>query len=279
MEFRYQCVSADNHMRVPMLPANLFQDRVDSKFKEQAPRVVETAEGRRQWVVEGRPWGGVGTPPGRTSVYSRAGVQEEPESGVFRASSVKYRLEDMDRDGVDAEIFNGPFETLWSIKDPDLRVACTEAVNNWIQEFYEESGGRLIGLFPLPSMNADEAVRELQRVAKLGVPTGVIFDWAHAPQPVWHEMWEPLWAAAEETGMPVNLHVGGGGTPQGGFPKGELGYEGGLIDFGGPDSPYKRNLNPIHAAAFTLPLGELVPAVVLAGICDRHPKIRFVIEE
>src|SRR6266849_154294 len=120
-----------------------------------------------------------------------------------------------DRDGVDAELVNGPYEQISQIKDPELRPACVRAVNDWARELYEESNRRFIMLLPLPCLSPDEAVAELLRVAEFGLPTGVIFDWVFAPEPVMHQMWEPVWAAAAETGMPVNLHAyPSGGTRQ-----------------------------------------------------------------
>ena len=56
----------------------------------------------------------------------------------------------MDRDGVDVELVNGPYEQLWQIKDPELRVACVRVVNDWARELYEESNGRFIMLLPFP---------------------------------------------------------------------------------------------------------------------------------
>jgi hypothetical protein len=49
---------------------------------------------------------------GPVNCYTRAGLAEEPEPGIFRAAHAKYRCEDMDRDGVDAELVNGPYEQL-----------------------------------------------------------------------------------------------------------------------------------------------------------------------
>jgi len=148
----------------------------------------------RQWVVEGRPWSGVGwrgVGRGPVNCYTRAGLDEEPEPGIFRAANAKYRCEDMDRDGVDAELVNGPYEQISQIKDPELRAACVRAVNDWARELYEESNGRFIMLLPLPCQTPEEAVAELLRVAEFGLPTGVIFDWVFAPEPVMHQIWEP----------------------------------------------------------------------------------------
>src|SRR5205085_3763097 len=98
-------------------------------------------------------------------------------------------------------------------KSPELRAACVRAVNDWARELYQESNGRFIMLLPLPCQTTEEAVAELMRVAEFGLPTGVIFDWVGAPEPVLHQMWEPVWAPAAETGLPINLHA----NPRGGL--------------------------------------------------------------
>ena len=98
------------------------------------------------------------------------------------------------------------------------------------------------------------------------MPTGVIFDWVFAPQPVIHQQWDPVWAAAAETGMPVNLHA----FPAGGSRQIGVGVEG----LEPRNQALMRVVNfPIGAMA------ELMSAIVFSGICERHPKIRFVLEE
>ncbi len=140
------------------------------------------------------------------------------------------------------------------------------AVNDWAREIYEESNGRFIMLLPLPCMTPQEATAELLRVADFGLPTGVIFDWANAPEPVIHQMWEPVWAAAAETGMPVNLHA----NPSGGSRQMGVGVSG--IE--------PRNQALMRVANFPMGLmAELMSAVVFSGICQRHPGVRFVLEE
>ena len=269
MEKRFGVVSADGHCRLPHLPFDLWTKRLPRKFQDDAPRVVTGADGVRQWVVEGHAWSGVGwagVGRGATNCYTRAGIAEEAEPGIFRAASAKHRCEDMDRDGVDVELVNGPYEQIHQIKSPELRAACARAINDWARELYEESGGRFIMLLPLPCMSADEAVAELLRVAEFGMPTGVIFDWVGAPEPVLHQMWEPVWTAAAEIGMPVNLHA----NPRGGSRQIGVGVSG----------LAPRNQSLMTVANFPMGLmAELLSAVVLSGICDRHPGIRFVLEE
>jgi len=110
MEKRFGVISADGHCRLMHLPFDLWTQRLPRKLQDSGPRVVQGPDGTRQWIVEGHPWSGVGwSGVGRETVscYARAGVAEEPEPGSFRAAHARYRCEDMDRDGVDAELVNG----------------------------------------------------------------------------------------------------------------------------------------------------------------------------
>lgn len=269
MEKRFGVVSADGHCRLPHLPFDLWTKRLPRRLLDDAPRVVQEPDGRRQWIVEGRPWSGVGwagVGRGQVNCYTRAGLDEEAEPGVFRAASAKYRSEDMDRDGVDAELVNGPYEQIHQIKNPELRAACVKAVNDWARELYDESDGRFIMLLPLPCMSTEEATAELLRVAEFALPTGVVFDWVNAPEPVLHQMWEPVWAAAAETGIPINLHA----NPSGGSRQIGVGVTG----------AEPRNQQLMRVVNFPMGMmAELMSAVVFSGICDRHPNIRFVLEE
>src|SRR5204863_245514 len=73
--------------------------------------------------------------------------------------------------------------------------------------------GRYYGLGCLPNHDAKLATDELFHCATLGLHGAVFVPWGSA-MPVWHEMWEPLWSAAEETGLVVSFHLfEGGGAP------------------------------------------------------------------
>jgi len=209
---QYQCVSGDDHMDLTYIPARLWQERVPAKFKDQAPRIEETPEGRR-WICEGKPWafGNYGSQKRgvMSGAISRAGLEEEPEPWVFRPSTPKYRLEDMDRDRVDAQVIYGPPLPL-TFKDPELRIVCLEAYNTWMAEFCSAAPERLLGIAMLPMHDVTAAVNELKRVAKLGGLRGALFGVFDAVKPVFHEDWEPLWAVASEAEIPISFHLGGG---------------------------------------------------------------------
>jgi hypothetical protein len=119
------------------LPFDLWTKRLARKFQESGPRVIQEPDGTRRWIIEGHAWSGVGwrgVGLGSVNCYTRAELAEEPAPGIFRAANARYRCEDMDRDGVDAELVNGPYEQMSAIKEPGLRVACVRAVNDWARE-------------------------------------------------------------------------------------------------------------------------------------------------
>src|SRR5437016_9534962 len=85
MEKRFGVVSADGHCRLMHLPFDLWTKRLSRKFQDEGPRVVQGPDGTRQWIVEGRPWSGVGwsgVGRGPVNCYTRAGLAEEPEPGI-----------------------------------------------------------------------------------------------------------------------------------------------------------------------------------------------------
>lgn len=97
MEKKFGVVSADGHCRLMHLPVDLWTKRLPRKLQDGAPQVVQGADGIRKWVVEDRPWSGVGwagVGRGPVNCYTRAGLAEEPEPGVFRAANARYRCED-----------------------------------------------------------------------------------------------------------------------------------------------------------------------------------------
>ena len=49
----YKYLSADNHMDLTWYPKDIIQSRISPKYREQAPKVVETEQGT-QWEWEGK---------------------------------------------------------------------------------------------------------------------------------------------------------------------------------------------------------------------------------
>ena len=67
---------------------------------------------------------------------------------------------------------------------------------------------RLVGLACIPNHDPEIAAAGLRRAAKLGLK-GADFGVSTAVKPIWHRDWDPLWAAADECGMPISFHTTG----------------------------------------------------------------------
>src|SRR5438132_13660737 len=113
MEKRFGVVSADGHCRLMHLPFDLWTKRLPRKFQDDGPRVVQGPDGTRQWVVEGRPWSGVGwsgVGRGPVNCYTLDRESEFGEAGNrrFTPDSARYRLPN--RNGEDDQLDHRPFE-------------------------------------------------------------------------------------------------------------------------------------------------------------------------
>jgi len=264
-------MSADSHMDLIYLPPDTFRARMSGKFHERAPHVVER-DGKKVWVsgddVLG-PYGvyGPGVTGGkRGRVLAEAGFASGRQT---RPSDPAQRREDQERDGVEAEIIYGIIgisRGLFSYKgitDPELLSAIYRAYNEWIAEFNRAMPGRFFGLGCLPNHDATLAADEIRHCATLGLKGALFVPWGSA-MPVWHEMWEPMWRAAEEADLVISFHVfeGGGAT---------VGYE------------VKGIRHPAVIGSWTVvapaQMDEILVSAILSGVCERHPRLRLVLGE
>src|SRR5499427_5475764 len=136
-------VSADSHVNPPK---DLWIRDVPAKLKDRAPRVESTEQGDF-WVTDSQVSGAIGldSSAGRKpEEYKPTGLTyKEMRPGAY---DPKARLEDMDLDGVDAEVlyFGGPV-TQYSA-DAALRRYVVQRYNDWMLELSKSAPSRLVGL-------------------------------------------------------------------------------------------------------------------------------------
>ncbi len=257
----YQMVSCDDHMDLNCLPPKLWEERLPAAFKDRAPKVVEMPQGP-SWVREGERWGYHGSreAAGMVSKFTNFGIPEEVEPGVFRPSTPRYRLEDMDRDGVYAQVIYNLLG--WAFQDQELKAECLKAFNSWLAEdFCQADPDRLVGLAFLPCHTPQAAIQELARVVKMGL-RGAVFDVFASASPIFDEAWDPFWAAAQDSGAIISVHIGGGFHT--------------LSRAGGAPRLWRT---PTSAAIVCMQLDEVVASVIFSGILERHPRLRLVMGE
>ena len=162
---------------------------------------------------------------------------------------------------------------LESGKDHDLAYAVARAHTRHMVEFCSVDKRLLpTGYVPLLDFarTAETARAAIDAGAKaLLIPSRCPDD--HSPS---HIGFDPLWAMAEEAGLPIVLHVGGGGVLleqayfNNGLPP--------VPDFHGGDDNFKS----IDYMAIAYPVMKALTALIVDRVLDRFPRLRFgVIEQ
>ena len=162
-------VSVDTYLSPPV---KLFHERMDPKFHELLPRVERRDNGDRYIVMPGaRPDRLIEVEfEGDDLLRSKSGADllaKDLDSGVITGFR---RIEDQDRDGVDAEVIfpNGAALLMWSSRNNEMVDAQARVWNDWAMEQCAPFLYRCSPAAAICTADIDLAVAEIERVAKLG---------------------------------------------------------------------------------------------------------------
>ena len=198
--------SADSHVTEP---PDCYIDRIDAKYRDRAPRMVNDPVKGASFIIDGL---------GMIGIALAAAANIAPDklkSGETRSFDMLYRggwdprarLDDMQRDGIHAElIYPSVGMVVYSAPDPDYRAACMRAYNRWLAEFVAAAPGRLFGIGQSPALTPESFIQALRRIKAAGfkgvmMPTAPGFKDYDAPE------WDPAWEAAVDLDLPLCFHV------------------------------------------------------------------------
>ncbi|MGE5217518.1 MAG: amidohydrolase family protein [Chloroflexota bacterium] len=265
---QYRFFSADDHIDLRWLPKDLWTARLPANLRERGPQVVENEKGSF-WTWEGRtfsPHGYYTAAQGSGAMWAieRGGVMRE---GELRPTTADLRLIDMDRDGAEVSVMYGPTDPM-PIEDPELRRACYEAYNDWLDEFCAAKPERLIGVAQLSLEDPQAAHNELARLAKRSKLRHVNILASRAEPPVYDSSWEPFWSLAEQLGIPIGFHLAV------------------LVKKTRLDEANRGAANLVVATASRyaqeppgMQLLEPMTGLIFNGVLDRHPHVKIVMAE
>jgi predicted TIM-barrel fold metal-dependent hydrolase len=195
----------------------MFDAHVPERFKEFAPRIRTTDEGRQQWWygdIPGRSLG-LNAVAGKDPAHFNVDPSrfDEMRPGCF---NVDERVRDMSAGGQLAGLnfpnfpgFAAP--VLSAGPDPEINMAMIRAYNDWhVHEWAGAYPDRLIPCGALPLFDPDLAAAEVRRLAELGChavtfsenPTALGAPSIHSGG------WDPVFAAASDVGTVLCCHVG-----------------------------------------------------------------------
>jgi predicted TIM-barrel fold metal-dependent hydrolase len=252
----FHLISSDSHVTIP---DEAWQEYLDPQFRDRAPRIERTDEGDFR-IFEGK----------RTAINTLNNLAgKRPEQFTLNVRKLEdqrrgafdpvERLEDMDLDGVDAEVLyvGGPLQTT----DAQLRLNSVRGYNRWLADYCSHAPDRLLGMAAIPIESPELAVAELRFAREHALAGGYI--------PLFPDQgdygdtqWDPMWEAFLETDLPIGLHVGGRrpGTPVASLYESAPRFMTGLV---------MSKLTMAEA------LSELIHGLVL----QRYPDLRFLAVE
>ncbi|MGH8011211.1 MAG: amidohydrolase family protein, partial [Candidatus Binataceae bacterium] len=202
-------LSADSHV---VEPADVWTARIDARFRDRAPRIVGQVGHRKGdfFVAEG-------LSPFPVAAFAVAGVdpkefREKMQGGYpgVRPSAwdPRERIKDQERDGVRGEVLYPSLAMqLFQLEDGALRAACFRAYNDWLADYCSHDSKRLAGVALIALDEPTEGVREVERAADKGLRGAMIWGEQPAERPYGDPVYDSFWAAAQDLGMPVSLHI------------------------------------------------------------------------
>ena len=271
----YQVISADCHIDLPWLPEDLFVSQASAEMKSRMPFVEEKSDGKYWTSKNGAKFGlvnGMGSAgrryvPGeihRSDRMAEQGLYRDGEKGIRRLTTPELRVKDQDIDGVKAEVLYGVLGASGRLDDDEASTEMMRIYNEWLADFCEGYEDRFAGLASIPSHSVDDAVREIERVAKRGKLKGIEVANSHEMAPLFDPSWEPLWALAEESRLPVHYHTIG--------PR--IDY-----DFEALAPLQRRQAFAVHITGFQLAMSKILMELLYGGVLESHPQMKVVIGE
>jgi predicted TIM-barrel fold metal-dependent hydrolase len=247
---KFLMVSADTHVNEP---PDLWEQRIDAKYRSRIPRTEVDANGVKWSVVEGYK-------PQKIRDLKMEG--EDLERSKSGSRDPEERLRDHAIDGIDAEvIFPNRGLSMWATPDPDFSQAMCRVYNDWAWEVFGPYYDRLSPLACLATANVESACQEIRRVAAMGfrglsLPSKPTWGPGTSEDPNYNlPAFDPLWECIQEVDLPFTFHVSTGKDP-----RGAKGFGGAVINY------------VVHSLA---PTAEPIIHLCSSGILDRFPNLRF----
>ncbi len=270
----YRVISADCHIDLIWLPADLFTANATAEMKPRMPYVTESDQGPIWVSAQGARFGlqnGMGSAgrlyvPGdiyRSDRMAATGLYEDGKRGIRRLTEPDLRLADRDRDGVQAEVLYGILGASERLRDPPAAVEMMRIYNQWLADFCATHPDRYAGIAAIPNHDMGLAVAEIERVAARGALRGLEVAAAADLKPLYDPSWTPLWQAAAASGLPVHFHTIGGGLP----------------NFDGLEPLQKRQAFAVYITGFQLSMADRLMEVIFGCVLEAHPDLKIVIGE
>jgi predicted TIM-barrel fold metal-dependent hydrolase len=207
MTRHYRVISGDGHID---LNPDVWRNRVAAKWRDRAPKRVKMSNGSDAVVVDGGKPNTIGITRSVRVAHKDLATQVPTFENSAGTGSAEQRLREQTQDGIDAEIlFSQISFVLRQAKDDGLYLELVRAYNEFLAEGYMAAApDRLFPMGVIPITGVNDAVRELEHCARLGLK-GVKLDRFPSGRgyPTLED--DQFWAAALDLKMPLTNHSEG----------------------------------------------------------------------
>lgn len=253
---KYQNISADNHIDSRWLPKNLWQDRVAARFKEAAPKVIETDKGSF-WSWEGKTRHEAADGSSNEHMVKHYFPTVDVPAGALPPATPELALKHLDLSKSYAGVYYADTRK-WGVEDPALRQEIYRVYNDFMMELSAHNPDRLIYLPNLPTFTPELCTAELERMLAKGAKA-VEFGCYDTTKPIYDKAWDPVFGLAAEAGIPLCSHIGdAAGTP---YP------------------PNERGSSFAHFSITPFALLKYIPQFIFSGAFERFPTLKISVAE
>jgi predicted TIM-barrel fold metal-dependent hydrolase len=269
-------VSSDSHAA---MPSSLWAEYLEARFHENLPQITYESDLYAGSVMAlSRP------------TMTRPEILEEHQTGGYRGVyDLDVRLEQMDREGIAAElVYHGDARvgdiahnitnSIWPFEMWD---AGARAYNRWAHDTFGSSDRLLLVGAMSSGTDMGATVAELEWMADHGFVATFAPGFLTHPNmpPLFDPHWEPFWATCEARGLAVVVHAGYG------FQQGYVyerldGLRREADETNASEAEYLGRVAAVFGDIFSdikarRPMWQLM----LGGVFDRHPDLRLVMTE
>ncbi len=210
-------ISVDDHL---VEPPTLFDAHIPERYRDRAPKVIQTRDGSDVWTFEGSKIPNIGLNAVAGRPKEEYGIEptafDEIRPGCW---DIHERIKDMNAGGVLGSMnfpsFPGFSGRLFAaVDDKDLALAVVRAYNDWhVDEWCGAYPGRMIPMGLPVLWDPQLAADEVRRLARKGVHS---LTFTENPStlgyPSFHsDAWDPLWQAMCDEGVVLSIHLGSSG--------------------------------------------------------------------
>ncbi|MBV9510984.1 MAG: amidohydrolase [Caulobacteraceae bacterium] len=192
--------SADSHI---MEPADIFTAGLPASLRRHAIATRKDGE----FLITGT--------EDKVIYRLRVGQHREKELGDAQRKGIREipgRLEDMELEGIDAEIcFPSLGLWLYCLESPDAEAASARLYNDWNNQFLGRHPSRFVRCGMLPVLDFSNTLAELDYLASKGFTAAMLPAVTPANLPKYNsEKWDPVFAKGAEKGIVFVMHTGTG---------------------------------------------------------------------